>query len=112
MVTLRFLAKGDFYSELADILGILKSSACHSVWNVRDSILKRLHNVTFPKSQVDIQTTKEQFYRIAHLPNVIGAIDGTLIPIQAPSENEHIYICHGGGGDKSVSPQLQKVDLP
>ena len=95
MVTLRFLAKRDFYSELVDIHGISKSSACHSVWNVCDSILKHLHNVTLPKSQEDIQTTKEQLYRIAHLPNVIGAIDGTLIPIQAPSENEHIYICHG-----------------
>ena len=27
---------------------------------------------------------------------MIGAIDGTLIPIRAPSKDEHLYVCHKG----------------
>ena len=37
-----------------------------------------------------------EFYEIAGFPKVIGAIDGTLIPIRAPHENEHLYVCHKG----------------
>ncbi|XP_052233277.1 putative nuclease HARBI1 [Dreissena polymorpha] len=30
------------------------------------------------------------------MPNVIGAVDGTLIPIIAPSEAEEVYVCRKG----------------
>ncbi|XP_061162901.1 putative nuclease HARBI1 [Saccostrea echinata] len=40
--------------------------------------------------------TKHHFYQIAGFPNVIGAIDGTLIPIMAPKENEPEYVCRKG----------------
>nr|XP_039269133.1 putative nuclease HARBI1 [Styela clava] len=33
------------------------------------------------------------FYNISKFPNVIGAIDGTHVPIIAPAANEHLYIC-------------------
>ena len=36
---------------------------------------------------------KHQFYRKCGIPNCVGAIDGTLIPIQAPIEHEEIYVC-------------------
>ena len=36
------------------------------------------------------------FYAIAGFPKVVGAIDGTLIPIKAPSKEEHLYVCHKG----------------
>ena len=36
------------------------------------------------------------FYTLAGFPKVIGAIDGTLIPIRAPSKEEHLYVCHKG----------------
>lgn len=38
----------------------------------------------------------KEFYEIAGFPKVIGAIDGTLIPIRTPYENEHLYVCHKG----------------
>lgn len=36
------------------------------------------------------------FYRIAGMPRVIGAVDGSLIPIRAPHHEEHLYVCHKG----------------
>ena len=36
------------------------------------------------------------FYSIGAFPKVIGAIDGTLIPIRAPAKEEHLYVCHKG----------------
>ena len=36
------------------------------------------------------------FYNIAGFPKVIGAIDGSLIPIKGPNRDEHLYVCHKG----------------
>ena len=33
---------------------------------------------------------------MAGFPNVIGPIDGMLIPIRTPSKDEHLYVCHKG----------------
>ena len=38
----------------------------------------------------------KNFYTLAGFPKVIGAIDGTLIPIRAPSKEEHLYVYHKG----------------
>ena len=36
------------------------------------------------------------FFKIAYMPRVIGAVDGSLIPIRAPYNNKHMYVCHKG----------------
>ena len=36
------------------------------------------------------------FYSIAGFPKVIGAVDGSLIPIRGPNRDEHLYVCHKG----------------
>lgn len=38
---------------------------------------------------IDVQ---RRFYNIAHLQNVVGAVDGTYIPIKAPKEDAQSYI--------------------
>lgn len=35
-------------------------------------------------------------YSIAGFPRVIGAIDGSLVAIRGPDEEEHFYVCHKG----------------
>ena len=40
--------------------------------------------------------TKVGFAQKAGLPNVIGAVDGTFIPIMAPLTNPDIYVCRKG----------------
>lgn len=45
-----------------------------------------------------MKKTKEQIrvFSKARFPNVLGAVDGTLIKIQAPSENEPSYVWRKG----------------
>lgn len=44
----------------------------------------------------DAIRTKHEFYQIAGFPNVLGAVDGTLIPIIAPKDNKPEYVCRKG----------------
>ncbi|XP_053395214.1 putative nuclease HARBI1 [Mercenaria mercenaria] len=94
LVTLRYLAKGSFYSEVADLHGVSRSSVCHAVESVVTAINDKLDTIRFPLEILNC--TKYSFYNKCGLPNVIGAIDGTLIPIQAPAENEAAYVCRKG----------------
>jgi hypothetical protein len=55
-----------------------------------DFILNR-----FPQNN-ELETLKVGFYKSCGIPNVIGAIDGTLIPILAPKEDSDVYICRKG----------------
>ncbi|XP_052261620.1 putative nuclease HARBI1 isoform X1 [Dreissena polymorpha] len=96
LVTLRYLAKGDFYSEVGDLHGVSRSSVCRCIQQVISAINRNLNNITFPTSLHDLAATKQKFHRVAGIPNVIGAVDGTLIPIQAPSENPQTYVCRKG----------------
>ena len=50
-------------------------------------------NIYFLDNHSNLQERKSKFQEIDGFPNVIGAIDGTLIPIQRPTTNEHLYVC-------------------
>ncbi|XP_060073900.1 putative nuclease HARBI1 [Ylistrum balloti] len=39
---------------------------------------------------------KLDFYNIRGFPSVLGAVDGTLIPIETPSIDEYHYVCRNG----------------
>jgi hypothetical protein len=42
------------------------------------------------------QQVMYDFYDIKEFPLGLEAVDGTLIPIKAPSVNEHLYVCRKG----------------
>jgi len=53
--------------------------------------------VRFPTTADDISITKREFFRVAGIPNCLGAVDGTLIPILAPPGNEEaVFVCRKG----------------
>ncbi|CAC5410615.1 HARBI1 [Mytilus coruscus] len=94
MTTLRILAKGDYLSEIADIHGISIASSSRIVHTVCDAICRRLHNIKFPTDPAQQRDSKEKFYKICKFPNVLGAIDGTLIPIQGMAGvDDPNYVC-------------------
>lgn len=95
--TLRFLAKGEYLSEVADIHGISISSASRIITNVTSALCQLLDNVKFSTTNADLAKVKDEFYQLANFPNVIGAIDGTLIPIQGMTgDEEPNFICRKG----------------
>ncbi|KAI4902330.1 hypothetical protein NFI96_018365, partial [Prochilodus magdalenae] len=52
--------------------------------------------ITFPKTPEDIARVNQGFHGIADIPQVIGVIDGTLVPIARPSNIEAVYLCRKG----------------
>jgi len=53
------------------------------------------------KNYINLSTSNltqimKEFGQLANMPNVVGCIDGTQIPISAPHDNEHLYICTKG----------------
>lgn len=96
LTTLRFLAKGEYLSETSDIHGISKSSASRIVGRVCEALTIRLEQIKMPTGSA-VNETKRNFYDVSHFPNVIGCIDGTLIPIKGPNgPDEASYVCRKG----------------
>ncbi|CAG2216810.1 HARBI1 [Mytilus edulis] len=92
LLALRYYAKGGFLSELADLHGVSRASASRCIASVSTSIVKRMGNlINFPVEE--LQKTKEDFHDIAGMPNVVGAINGILIPIIAPKDDELAFVC-------------------
>ncbi|KAK6172642.1 hypothetical protein SNE40_016257 [Patella caerulea] len=96
LITLRFLAKGGFFSELGDIHGTAKSSVSRVFHPTVKGIINVLDNISFPTSETAPQTMIG-FYEIGGFPKVLGCVDGTLIPIKRPPiDVEQAYVCRKG----------------
>ncbi|CAC5376497.1 unnamed protein product [Mytilus coruscus] len=63
------------------------SDVLNSLCDKRDEFIKWPRNV---------DETRGDFYRLSGFPNVLGAIDGTHVRIQAPSEDESSFVYRKG----------------
>ncbi|XP_060939195.1 putative nuclease HARBI1 [Limanda limanda] len=89
---LRFFANGSFLYNVGDAEHVSKATVCRAVRNVTLALKRLLCTfVVFP-SHRPTRLLKEEFHRIAGFPGVMGCIDGTHIPIIAPSINEGDYV--------------------
>ncbi|XP_061188738.1 putative nuclease HARBI1 [Saccostrea echinata] len=95
---LRFLASGSQYRMIGDTLGISKPSVCRSIDEVINVLCRTLNIIKFPTGDAETTRTKVGFHAIAGFPNVLGAIDGTHIPVT----DEHLYVCRKGYHSISV----------
>lgn len=94
--TLRFFAKGDFQSEVADIAKISQPAVSRNLTEVATAISRlAARYIQFPRGQ-ELNGIKEAFYRDSRMPGVIGLVDGSLFPIKAPTEDEVAYVCRKG----------------
>lgn len=76
--------------------GVSKSTVSLVLNNFIDAINGNLDNIRFPLTREEQQKNRLEFYRKCRIPGVLGAIDGTLIPIIAPTHQEEAYRCRKG----------------
>lgn len=93
-VALRFYATGSFLNSVGDAVGLHKSTVSRIVYRVSSEISKMLPE--FPTNPNALNKLKVEFHAIAGFPNVVGAIDGTHVRLQAPSSDEHLYVNRKG----------------
>lgn len=91
LTTLHFLGNGAQYHVNGHMHGISKSTVCRCVHRVCGLIAKYLLPiyVRWPSSSILVE---REFFEKAGFPHVRGIIDGTLIHIDAPSEEEPIFV--------------------
>ena len=92
---MRYYATGSFQLVTGDLGNISQLSMSRIIWRVSSA----LHEVSgriicFPMDQAGQNMLKEGFYHDnRRIPNVLGCVDGSLVAIRRPSENEQAYIC-------------------
>lgn len=85
---LRFAATGSFQRVVGDMGGISVPAACVTINRVaRTLATQKAAYIQFPQRE-EYPDLKEDFYRIAMFPNVIGAIDCTHIKIANPGAED------------------------
>ncbi|XP_055857850.1 putative nuclease HARBI1 [Episyrphus balteatus] len=95
LLTLHWLGSGCQYHGVGSMHGVSKSSICRCVNRVCTYISQQLlgEEVVWPQNA---NAVAEGFFAIAGMPRIAGAIDGTLIPIEAPSVNEESFVDRKG----------------
>lgn len=85
LCALRYYATGNQLLSVADLNGISVATCSRIIKRVSQAIVGlRSEFIRFPDSEEEQQIVKEEFYRIARFPNVLGCIDCTHIKIQSP----------------------------
>lgn len=80
----------------ADFYGVSESSVCTIVPIVSDKIAAlREKFIKMPATNEEIERTKREFFAVAGMPAIIGAVDGTLIRIKevGGAHNKTIFYC-------------------
>ncbi|KAJ1170277.1 hypothetical protein NDU88_002156 [Pleurodeles waltl] len=82
---LHFLASGSFQTTVAIASGMSQPMFSNVLSRVLFALLKRMRSyIVFPQVE-DLPTVKGDFYALGHIPNIIGAIDGTHVALVRPA---------------------------
>ncbi|KAJ1163652.1 hypothetical protein NDU88_004107 [Pleurodeles waltl] len=89
---LHFLASGSFQVTVAMAAGMSQPMFSNVLTRVLSALMKHMCSyVVFPQVE-DLATVKADFYAMRHIPNIIGAIDGTHIAfVPPPWRNEQVF---------------------
>jgi len=92
LMTIRYLASQETIRELSDHFGVTPSSLIRC----KRQVIKAVVNNLMPKLikwPEDRAGMAQRFWDLpgGNFPNIIGAIDGSHIPIEAPSDNPNAY---------------------
>ncbi|KAJ1166228.1 hypothetical protein NDU88_006636 [Pleurodeles waltl] len=83
---LHFLASGSFQTTVGIASGMSQPMFSNMLSRVLSALLKHMRNyIMFPQVE-DLPTVTDDFYALGHIPNIIGAIDGTHVALVPPAE--------------------------
>lgn len=95
LTTLHWLAIGCPFHAIGDLHGLRKGTVSKVVKKVVDAINQTLSRRVI-KWPTETDNISLEFFRKGGFPNVCGAVDGTLIPMQSPTEHEDQYVDRHG----------------
>lgn len=94
-----YLGNTETFRSVSDRFGVSKDTLHYYLSKFtevmqRHQILKNL--ISWPNSDEEYSKISEKFSARAGFPNVVGALDGTYIPISGPTTFRDSYICRKG----------------
>ena len=96
-LALLYFATGDKQRTIGDTLGYHKSTVSKSIHGVSAALCKIAPQIIkWPVTREEKEANKQGFYNFASFPGVVGAVDGTHIRIQGPSQHEYTYVNRRG----------------
>lgn len=89
------------YHSFGDKLGIFKASVLRTVHEVVATVNRKIlpQWVRWPRNVTEVM---REFYDLGRMPLVCGCVDGTLIEVDAPSDNETNLVDRHGNHSISV----------
>ncbi|KAJ1117144.1 hypothetical protein NDU88_005344 [Pleurodeles waltl] len=88
---LHFFASGSFQSTVAISSGMSQSMFSKVLSRVLSALMKYMRSCIVFSEVGDLATVKGDFYALGHIPNIIGAIDGTHVALVPPRGSEQVY---------------------
>lgn len=83
LITLRYYATACFYLVWAEFCALSECTTCRIIPIASDKIaVLRERFIRMPFTNEEVKEKKQEFFRVAGMPAIIGAIDGTLVKIQ------------------------------
>ncbi|KAJ1198259.1 hypothetical protein NDU88_002101 [Pleurodeles waltl] len=83
---LHFLASGSFHTTVAIASGMSQPMFSNVLSRVLSALLKHMRSYIVFLQVEDLPTVKGDFYALGHIPNIIGAIDGTHVVLVPPPQ--------------------------
>ena len=89
LISLKTLGSGSFQNTAKDFFGVSQPVVSKVLSQFVDAMVKVSEKFIYmPRNQDEKDAVKSGFYKAAGFPGVIGCIDGSHIPIIAPSEDQ------------------------
>ena len=97
LLCLKTLESGSFQTCSKDFTKVSQPNVSRILSSFVNAVVDKapLH-IKMPSSSSEIAQLKNEFYQVARFPGVIGCIDGSHIPIIAPSKFEYGYVNRKG----------------
>ena len=94
LICLKTLGSGSFQNTSKDCLNASQPTVSKFLTKFVNAMIKvGSQFIYMPKNAADIVKVKNEFHQIAGFPGVLGCVDGSHIPIIAPSgEDEYAYV--------------------